>query len=155
MKLELEYGFNNMPVTKFRKYEIKVINDIKYVVPVIDEITHISHDVIDYSDYQENDEPLIDFINLGKLSLEEKEARLHTLNQIVNRYAREANQKYLYKTVPVLIEGPSEKNNKVMGYTDTMKLVNVEADLSYVGKIVPVLITEVKTWSMEGVIKVD
>lgn len=42
-----------------------------------------------------------------------------------------------------------------MGYTDTMKLVNVEADLSYVGKIVPVLITEVKTWSMEGVIKVD
>ena len=40
-----------------------------------------------------------------------------------------------------------------MGYTETMKLVNVECDSKYVGKIVDVLITDVKTWSMEGVIK--
>ena len=33
-----------------------------------------------------------------------------------------------------------------------MKLVNVAADKSYIGKIVDVLITDVKTWSMEGVI---
>ena len=42
-----------------------------------------------------------------------------------------------------------------MGYTDTMKLVNIEADPSYIGKIVDVLITDVKTWSMEGVINSD
>lgn len=82
MKLELEYGFNNMPVTKFKKYEIKVINDIEYVVPVIDEITHISHDVIDYSDYQENDEPLIDFINLGKKTLENPD----NIDELVIKY---------------------------------------------------------------------
>ena len=41
----------------------------------------------------------------------------------------------------------------MMGYTETMKLVNVDCDSEYVGKIVDVLITDVKTWSMEGVIK--
>jgi len=87
------------------------------------------------------------------ISLEEKENRLQRLNEVVNKYAKEANDKYLNKVVPVLIEGPSDKNGKVMGYTDTMKLVNVEADFSYIGKIVDVLITDVKTWSMEGVIK--
>ena len=57
------------------------------------------------------------------------------------------------KVVKVLIEGPSDKGGKMMGYTETMKLVNVECDSKYVGKIVDVLITGVKTWSMEGVIK--
>ncbi|MGM9881826.1 MAG: tRNA (N6-isopentenyl adenosine(37)-C2)-methylthiotransferase MiaB [Bacilli bacterium] len=89
------------------------------------------------------------------IPLEEKEARLQKLNSIVNKYAKEANNKYLNKVVPVLIEGPSDKNGKVMGYTDTMKLVNITAEESYIGKIVDVLITDVKTWSMEGVIKND
>ena len=89
------------------------------------------------------------------VSLEEKEKRLQRLNELVNKYAKEANLKYLNKVVPVLIEGPSDKNNKLMGYTDTMKLVNIEADPSYIGKIVDVLITDVKTWSMEGVINSD
>ena len=89
------------------------------------------------------------------ISLEEKEERLQKLNEVVNNYAKEANLKYLNKVVPVLIEGPSDKNNKLMGYTDTMKLVNIEADPSYIGKIVDVLITDVKTWSMEGVINSD
>ena len=31
-----------------------------------------------------------------------------------------------------------------------MKLVNVEADESNIGKIVDVKITEVKTWSLDG-----
>lgn len=88
-------------------------------------------------------------------TLEEKEERLQKLNEIVNKYAKENNMKYLDRIVPVLVEGPSEKNGKVMGYTDTMKLVNIEADSSYIGKIVPVLITDVKTWSMEGKICYD
>ena len=87
------------------------------------------------------------------ISLDEKEKRLQRLNELVNKYAREANDKYLNKVVKVLIEGPSDKGGKMMGYTETMKLVNVECDSKYVGKIVDVLITDVKTWSMEGVIK--
>ena len=87
------------------------------------------------------------------ISLEVKEERLQRLNEVVNKYALENNMKYKGKVVPVLIEGPSDKNGKLMGYTDTMKLVNIEADPKYVGEIVNVEITDVKTWSLEGVIK--
>ena len=87
------------------------------------------------------------------ISLEVKEERLQRLNEVVNKYALENNMKYKDKIVPVLIEGPSDKNGKLMGYTDTMKLVNIEADPKYIGEIVNVQITDVKTWSLEGVIK--
>lgn len=89
------------------------------------------------------------------ISLEEKEERLQRLNKVVNKYAKENNEKYLGKTVSVLLEGYSDKGGKLMGYTDTMKLVNVEADPSLIGQIKEVLITDVKTWSMEGEIVSD
>ncbi len=80
-----------------------------------------------------------------------KEERLHRLNEVVNKYALEANQKYLDKEVPVLLENVSEKDDSMLaGYTDTMKLVNVKASKEYLGKIVNVKITDVKTWSMDG-----
>ena len=83
--------------------------------------------------------------------LEEKEQRLYQLNDLINKYSKENNDKYLNKTVKVLLENISEKNsNMLMGYTDTMKLVNVKADKSYLGQIVDVVITDVKTWSMDG-----
>ncbi len=85
------------------------------------------------------------------ITLEEKNERLQRLNKLVNQYSKEANDKYLGTTVPVLLEGPSEKNEDyLMGYTDTMKLVNVKGDSKYIGKIVNVKITDVKTWSMDG-----
>ncbi|MBQ2946624.1 MAG: tRNA (N6-isopentenyl adenosine(37)-C2)-methylthiotransferase MiaB [Bacilli bacterium] len=84
------------------------------------------------------------------LTEEEKNRRLYELNEVVNKYANEANQKYLGKVVKVLLETPSEKEGRLMGYTDTMKLVNVEADCSYLGKIVDVEIIDVKTWSLDG-----
>ena len=87
------------------------------------------------------------------IPLEVKEDRLQRLNEIVNKYALENNMKYKGKVVPVLIEGPSDKNGKLMGYTDTMKLVNIDADSKYIGEIVNVEITDVKTWSLEGVIR--
>ena len=59
------------------------------------------------------------------------------------------------KIVPVLIEGPSDKNGKLMGYTDTMKLVNVVGSKDLIGKIVKVKITDVKTWSLDGVVVDD
>ena len=58
---------------------------------------------------------------------EEKKERLAELNKKINQYALENNQKYLNKIVDVLIEGESEKEGRLMGYTDTMKLVNVKA----------------------------
>ena len=88
----------------------------------------------------------------NNLTEEEKNNRLYKLNDLVNKYANIANQKYLNKIVPVLIEGKSEKEDKLMGYTDTMKLVNVKCSKEYIGKIVNVKITDIKTWSMDGII---
>ncbi len=80
---------------------------------------------------------------------EEKDKRLYRLNELVNEYANINNQKYLGKKVKVLIEGIGEKGN-LFGYTETMKLVNVDGDKSYIGEIVDVQITDIKTWSLDG-----
>ena len=84
------------------------------------------------------------------IPLEEKEKRLYKLNDLVNKYAKEANDKYKDKVVKVLIENESDKEGILAGYTETMKLVNVKADKSKLGQIVDVKITNVKTWSMDG-----
>ena len=84
------------------------------------------------------------------VSLDTKNERLQRLNELVNKYANLNNQKYLNNIVDVLIEDNSNKDGYLMGYTDTMKLVNVKCDESYLGKIVKVKITDVKTWSLDG-----
>ena len=89
------------------------------------------------------------------ITMDIKKERLAELNKLVNKYALMNNKKYKDKVVEVLIEGISEKKDKYMGYTDTMKLVNVSCDKKYVGKIVKVKITDVKTWSMDGVVVDD
>jgi len=83
-------------------------------------------------------------------SLEEKKERLAKLNELINKYAFEANKKMENKVYNVLILGKSDKDNKYMGYTENMKLVNVSCSEEYVGKIIPVKITGVKTWSLDG-----
>ena len=86
------------------------------------------------------------------IPLSVKEERLQRLNELVNKYSRESNERLLNKTVPVLIDGKSEKEGMFSGYTNTNKLVNVNLDDSFVGKIVNVKITDAKTWSLDGVL---
>ncbi len=91
-----------------------------------------------------------------KVSMEEKEDRLHLLNERVNKYSLESNKKYLGKIVPVLITGTSDKGeDKVCGYTDTMKLVNVTGSKDLIGKIVDVKITDAKSFSLDGEVLSD
>ena len=87
-----------------------------------------------------------------KTPIEEKKERLARLNELINKYALEANKRMLDKVTPVLILGESDKKDKFMGYTDNMKLVNVSCDKELVGKIIDVKITDAKTWSLEGVV---
>ena len=85
------------------------------------------------------------------VSLETKEKRLQELNKLINHYSNIKNKEYLNKTVKVLITGISDKdNNKVCGYTETMKLVNVDAPKDTIGKIIDVKITDTKSFSMDG-----
>ena len=85
------------------------------------------------------------------VSLEVKEERLQRLNKLINEHSLMHNKEYLDKTVKVLITGPSEKGeNKVCGYTETMKLVNIEDANDDIGKIINVKITEAKSFSLDG-----
>ena len=81
---------------------------------------------------------------------EEKNERLQRLNKLINKYALVANKHMLNNTYNVLITGPSDKGSLYMGYTENMKLVNVKCPSDCLGKIIPVKITEVKTWSLDG-----
>ncbi len=85
--------------------------------------------------------------------LEEKEQRLYKLNDLINKYAKIANDKYLNQTVKVLLEEEGKEEGILAGYTETMKLVNVKAPKEALGKIVDVKIKDVKTWSMDGEIE--
>lgn len=86
-----------------------------------------------------------------KVSMEVKEKRLQELNSLVNKYSLESNQRLVGKVVEVLVNGISEKDsNKVYGYTETMKLVNIVGGKELIGKIVPVKITDAKSFSLDG-----
>uniref|UniRef100_UPI0037DCA03A tRNA (N6-isopentenyl adenosine(37)-C2)-methylthiotransferase MiaB n=1 Tax=Methanobrevibacter smithii TaxID=2173 RepID=UPI0037DCA03A len=86
-----------------------------------------------------------------KISMEVKEKRLQELNNLVNKYSLESNQKLIGKVVDVLVNGISEKDSsKVYGYTETMKLVNIVGGNDLIGKIVPVKITDAKSFSLDG-----
>jgi len=88
------------------------------------------------------------------ISIEIKEKRLQELNLLVNKYSLENNQKYINKVEKVLVLGKSEKDaNKLYGYTETMKLVNISADKDVTGEIVEVLITDAKSFSLDGELK--
>ena len=88
-------------------------------------------------------------------TIEEKNERLHRLNEIVNKYSNEANQKMVGKIEKCLVTGISEKDSsKYMGYTENMKLVNIISDENIIGQIVNVKIDEAKSFSLNGT-KVD
>ena len=85
------------------------------------------------------------------IPMEVKEERLQRLNKLVNEYSNMNNQKYLNTKQKVLLVGVSEKDtNKLYGYTETMKLVNVECDHNLLGEIVDVTITDAKSFSLDG-----
>ena len=64
------------------------------------------------------------------VSEEVKMDRLHRLNEIVNKYSNLNNSKLMNKVVKCLVTDVSEKDkNKVCGYTENMKLVNIKGEV--------------------------
>ena len=84
------------------------------------------------------------------VTLEEKEQRLYRLNELVNKYSKEANTIILNKVENVLVEGESTKEGNLFGYTETNKLVNFPGDKSLIGKILKVKIIDAKSFSLDG-----
>lgn len=87
----------------------------------------------------------------GQIDAAVKKERLHELNEHINHWAKENNQKYLHKTVKVLCEGRSKKNAAVYsGYSEENKLVNFTGQKGLENQIVEVEITEVRSFSLNG-----
>lgn len=80
-----------------------------------------------------------------------KHARFNRLKELMEIQAEKNNQKYLNKVVNVLVEGPSKNNDKLLsGRTEENKVVVLEGDISIIHTIVPVRITETKSWYLIG-----
>jgi len=93
-----------------------------------------------------------------QVSEEVKKERIYQLIQCQNKISMERNQQLLGTVQEVLVEGGSRKDEtKLTGRTRQNKIVNfsmaspgVRSRDSYKGRILPVEITEAKTWSLEG-----
>ena len=82
-----------------------------------------------------------------------KEERLQRLNEKVAYYANKNNQRFKDRIVEVLVDGISKRNSSVYsGYTPENKLVNFTGDNVKVGEIVKVKITEVQSFSLNGIL---
>lgn len=85
------------------------------------------------------------------VSMQVKKERLNRLNALVNKQSRAAMEQYVGEVVTVLVEGESRKDAEVLsGYTERNKLVNFKGSKTLIGQMVPVKITEAKTWSLLG-----
>lgn len=95
----------------------------------------------------------------------EKERREKYLNEILKKTSLENNKQYLNKTLDVLVE--NKKDEAYFGKTRTFKNVMIRADdchpkpcltagrlvegsQNLIGKIIPVKITKISTWNLEG-----
>lgn len=82
-----------------------------------------------------------------------KHERFERLNEVVNKYSLEKNERLSDKTVKVLIDGSSRKGDEsYSGRTDGFKFVNVSSGRDITGRLVDVRITECKTFSIDGVL---
>jgi len=84
------------------------------------------------------------------VSLAEKKQRANALNEILKQTALKNHQKFLGKTVEVLIEGKNKRGKyygKTSGY-QTVLVNSVAADL--IGQFIPVLINKALPFGLEG-----
>lgn len=90
---------------------------------------------------------------LDQIPYDIKHERFERLNEVVNKYSLEKNERLSDKTVKVLIDGSSRKGDEsYSGRTDGFKLVNVSSGRDITGQLVDVRITECKTFSIDGVL---
>lgn len=86
-----------------------------------------------------------------QISEEIKHERFNRLVEVVNRNAIAINKTYQDQIVEVLVEGKSKNNDEYMqGRTRTGKAVNFPGGESLTGKLVQVLVTKARSFSLMG-----
>lgn len=87
---------------------------------------------------------------IDHITLTEKKKRLYELDELVRKYAKEANEKFVGKVLDVLVDGVSKNNAKrLTGYSPQWKVVNFTGDAK-IGDIVKVKINEASRFSLSG-----
>ncbi len=83
---------------------------------------------------------------------EEKKERLAKLNKLVNNYYLKGNERFIGRTIKVLVDSESKSGDGMLcGYSENNKLTHFKSDdTSLIGKIVNVKITGAKTWFIFG-----
>lgn len=80
-----------------------------------------------------------------------KHERFNRLVELLNGISAVKNKACEGRVLPVLVEGPSKTNSKTYtGRTESGKIVNFKGTPDLVGQIVPIRITEGKTFSLTG-----
>ena len=87
---------------------------------------------------------------IDHITLTEKKKRLYELDELVRKYAKEANEKFVGKVLDVLVDGVSKNNAKrLTGYSPQWKVVNFTGNAK-IGDIVKVKINEASRFSLSG-----
>ncbi len=85
------------------------------------------------------------------VSVAEKKERLKRLNALVNEGYKKGHKRFEQTVQNVLVDGISKKDDAILaGYTPNNKLVNMPGSEALIGQIIPVMITEAKTWFLKG-----
>ena len=85
------------------------------------------------------------------LSSEQIQRNFDRLLDTQNVISKKINDSYVGKIVEVLVEGESKNNpDALQGRTPENKIVNFKGDISLIGKLINLKITESKTWSLNG-----
>ncbi|MBR2858232.1 TRAM domain-containing protein, partial [bacterium] len=72
------------------------------------------------------------------------------LNEVVRKYAKLNNEKYIGQELVVLVEGPSKTNaNYLTGYSPQQKVVNFKGNAK-IGDFVKVKIESASRFSLNG-----
>ena len=87
----------------------------------------------------------------GQIDERVKEARNHDLLEIVDEFARRANERLVGRNVEVLCEGPSKTNRaRLTGRTRANKIVVFEGGNEFVGELVDIRIEHATGFSLCG-----
>lgn len=90
------------------------------------------------------------------INLQTKKERLYRLNELVDKYAKKSNENMVGKTLKVLVDGPSNRDEEVLaGYSEENKLVHFRGSKDLIGTIVEIQIIEAKNFNLLGEIKID
>ncbi len=83
---------------------------------------------------------------------EEKKKRMERLLSLQREIASAHYQRFLGKTMRVLVEGESKRKGYLMGKDNAFIIAEFPGNPSLIGQFVTITVTETHNWAVEGVL---